>query len=343
MRLDDRKFLILQAIIDDYITTAMPVGSRTISRKSGVGFSPATIRNEMSDLEELGYLDQPHTSAGRVPSYKAYRLYVDQLLKVAQLSQDERARMNEHLNARSKQVEQVLRRAARVLSDSTQYTSVIVAPQLSMLRIRHVQIVPVSAEMALLIIVTNAGIVKDAVIHIPSGLTADHLYSISRMLTEQLADKPLDAVRQQFARMIRDMGTNRRMLAEAMQVIEEKLAAGDDEDIVVEGSSNLLSYPEYSDVEKAKSFLAVVESKEKLKQLLRVGGGMELTIRIGPENGVPELNDCSILTATYRVGDQSTGTIGVIGPTRMNYNRVISVLEFMGQAVSEVLSDRPNK
>ena len=343
MRLDDRKFLILQAIIDDYITTAMPVGSRTISRKSGVGFSPATIRNEMSDLEELGYLAQPHTSAGRVPSYKAYRLYVDQLLKVAQLSQDERARMNEHLNTRSKQVEEVLRRAARVLSDSTQYTSVIVAPQMNTLRIRHVQIVPVSGEIALLIIVTNAGIVKDAVIHIPEGLSADHLYAISRMLTEQLADKPLDAVRQQFAQMICDMGSNRRMLAEAMQVIEEKLAAADGSDVVVEGTSNLLSYPEYSDVEKARNFLAVLESKDKLRQLLSVGGGMELTIRIGPENEIPELSDCSILTASYRVGDQSTGTIGIIGPTRMNYNRVIPVLDFMGRAISELLSGQQKK
>ena len=131
MRMDDRKFMILQAIIDDYIMTAMPVGSRTISRKSGVGFSPATIRNEMSDLEELGYLDQPHTSAGRVPSYKAYRLYVDQLLQVAQLSQDERTKINEHLNTRSRQVEEVLRRAARVISDTTQYTSVIVAPPIT--------------------------------------------------------------------------------------------------------------------------------------------------------------------------------------------------------------------
>ena len=343
MRMDDRKFMILQAIIDDYIMTAMPVGSRTISRKSGVGFSPATIRNEMSDLEELGYLDQPHTSAGRVPSYKAYRLYVDQLLQVAQLSQDERTKINEHLNTRSQQVEEVLRRAARVISDTTQYTSVIVAPQLSMLRIKHVQIVPVSGEIALLIIVTNAGIVKDAVIHIPEGLSADHLYSISRMLTERLADQPLDAVRQQFAQMIRDMGTNRRMLAEAMRVIEEKLAAEDGTDIVVEGGSNLLNYPEYSDVEKAKNFLTVLESKDKLKQLLRTTGGMELTIRIGPENGVPELNDLSILTATYRVGDQSTGTLGIIGPTRMNYNRAISVLDFMGRAISEALSSpRPN-
>ena len=186
MGLDERKFLILQAIIDDYITTAMPVGSRTISRKAGVGFSPATIRNEMSDLEELGYLAQPHTSAGRVPSYKAYRLYVDKLLKAGQLSGEERQKIAQHMQTRSRQVETVIRRAARVLSDATKYTSVVVAPHIGSLRIRHVQIVPVSSGTAMLIIVTSAGIVKDAVINIPEGLSADHLYGISRMLTERL-------------------------------------------------------------------------------------------------------------------------------------------------------------
>ena len=340
MRLDERKFMILQAIIDDYITTAVPVGSRTISRKSGVGFSPATIRNEMSDLEELGYLDQPHTSAGRVPSVKAYRLYVDHLMKVGRLSNDERERIHGHLNARSAQVESVIRSAAEVLSDATKYTSVIVAPKLGTLRIKHVQLVPVADRTALMIIVTNAGIVKDAVIHIPEGLDADHLYAISRMLTEKLADKPLEAVRQSFAEMLRDAEINRRLLGEALNVIEQKLEAEDSADVVIGGGANLLNYPEYSDVEKAKHFFTVLESKDTIRKLVGSGSGMEVTIRIGPENGVPELSDCSIVTARYRVGDNSSGTLGIIGPTRMNYNRVISVLDFMGRAVSEVLSER---
>jgi len=340
MRLDDRKFLILQAIIDDYITTAMPVGSRTISRKSGVGFSPATIRNEMSDLEELGYLDQPHTSAGRVPSVKAYRLYVDHLVKVARLSNDEREQMHEHINHRSEQVESVIRSAANVLSDATHYTSVIVAPKLSTLRIKHVQLVPVADRTALMIIVTNAGIVKDAVIRVPEGLDADHLYAISRMLTQKLADQPLDAVRQSFSELLRDAEINRRLLGETLSVIEHKLEAEDSTEVVIGGGANLLSYPEYSDVEKAKSFLSVLESKDTIRKLVGRDGGMEVTIRIGPENGVPELSDCSIVTARYRVGDNSGGTLGIIGPTRMNYNRVISVLDFMGRALSEVLSDR---
>ena len=339
MQLDERKFLILQAIIDDYIMTAMPVGSRTISRKSGVGYSPATIRNEMSDLEELGYLAQPHTSAGRVPSNKAYRLYVDHLMKTVKLTSDERERMHEHLVDKSRRVEGVIRSAADVLSDATKYTSVIVAPKLGTLRIKHVQLVPVAEKTALMIIVTNAGIVKDAVIQIPVGLDADDLYSISRMLTEKLADKPLEAVRQEFAEMLKNAAENRRLLGDALQVIERKLESEDQADVIIGGSANLLGYPEYSDVNKARNFLAVLESKETIRRVLSRDGGMEITIRIGPENQVPELNDCSIVTASYRVGDHSNGTLGIIGPTRMNYNRVISVLDFMGRALSDVLSE----
>lgn len=338
--MDERKFMILQAIIDDYISTAMPVGSRTISRKSGVGFSPATIRNEMSDLEQLGYLAQPHTSAGRVPSYKAYRLYVDQLIKVAHLPIEERDRMRSHLSARTDQIETIIRRAAGVISDATRYTSIIVAPQLSTLRIRNLQMVPVSDSLALMVVVTNVGIVKDTVIRIPEGVTPDMLYELSRMLTDQLADKPIEAVRQLFAELIRDMGEYRRLMAEVMQVIEEKMTQTDATDIVIGGSSNMLSYPEYSDIGKARNFLSVLESRDKLKRVLAGGMGMEFTIRIGPEIEMPELCDCSILTATYHAGGQSTGTLGVIGPTRMNYNRAISVLKYMGMALSELLSDR---
>ena len=340
MQLDERKYLILQAIIDDYITTAVPVGSRTISRKSGVGFSPATIRNEMSDLEELGYLDQPHTSAGRVPSNKAYRLYVDHLLKATKLSSDERERIQDHLVSRSKQVEGVIRSAAEVLSDATKYTSVIVAPKLATLRIRHVQLVPVADRTALMVIVTNAGIVKDAVIRVPDGLDADDLYSISRMLTQRLADKPLEAVRQTFSELLRDADQSRKLLGETLQVIEKKLEAGGDaSDVVIGGSARFLEYPEYNDVTKARNFLAVLESKDTVRRLLSRDGGMEITIRIGPENQTPELSDCSVVTASYRVGDHSTGTLGIIGPMRMNYNRVISVLDFMGRALSDILSE----
>lgn len=343
MQLDERKFMILQAIIDDYIMTAMPVGSRTISRKAGVTFSPATIRNEMSDLEELGYLDQPHTSAGRVPSHKAYRLYVDQLLKTTRLTNDERERMHDYLHSKSSQVDSVIRSAAQVLADATNYTSVIVSPKLGTLRIKHIQLVPVADGVALMIIVSNLGIVKDAVVNVPDGLGADELYAISRMMTERLAGKALDEVRQTFSEILRENAGNRRLMGEALSVIEHKLEAEEGTDVYIGGSSKLLNYPEYSDIRKAQNFLSILESKDKLRRMITNNGGMEVTIRIGSENGAPELSDCSIVTAQYRVGDRATGTLGIIGPTRMNYARVVPILEFMSRAVGEVLAERPKK
>ena len=336
MKLDDRKFMILRTIIDDYISTAVPVGSRTISRKQGVGFSPATIRNEMSDLEELGYLAQPHTSAGRVPSAKAYRLYVDQLMRVHKLSDDDMRQINNHLKVRVGEVEEIIRSAAQALSDATNYTALVVTPHLDTLRIKRVQLIPVTEGNALMIIVTSAGLVKDAVVRVPDGVKSDLLYRISEMLTEQLSGLTLGEMRGRFAGLFRDLKEHRRLLASVLDVMENRLHEEPDK-IMVGGSSNLLAYPEYADIEKARTFLSVLESREKLYPLLRQNGAMEFTIRIGPENDLPELSDCSLVTAVYRIGNNTTGALGILGPTRMDYGRVISVLEFMGKALSSLL------
>ncbi len=339
MVLDERKFMILRAIIDDYIVTAMPVGSRTISRKSGVGFSPATIRNEMSDLEELGYLAQPHTSAGRVPSDKAYRLYVDQLLASDEISPEEKQRIEEYIKKRSGQVEDIIRAAADVMADVTQYTSVVVAPRIQTLRIKRVQLVPVTEGTALMIVVTSAGIMKDALIQVPNDISSQSLFSLSEMLTSELEGHTLEEVRQIFSRVFRDMSLNRRLLGGVMKVMEEKLTEDAPEDVVVGGTTKLLNYPEYSDIEKAKRFLAIFESKDRLAGLLKKSGGVEISIRIGSENEMEALRSCSLVTATYRVGAHGNGTLGIIGPTRMNYRRVITRMEYMGQVISKMLSE----
>lgn len=338
MTLDDRKYMILKAIIDDYILTAVPVGSRTISRKSGVGYSPATIRNEMSDLEELGYLAQPHTSAGRIPSYKAYRLYVDSLLSSDEVTEEEKRQIHDYMSRRSGQMEDIIKAAADVLADTTQYTSVIIAPQVQTLRIKRVQLVPVSAGAALMIVVTSAGIIKDALISIPQDVSSESLYHLSEMLTEQLCDHTLSEVRQIFAQLFRDLSTNRRLLGGVLHVMEDKLTEDAPEDVIIGGSTKLLNYPEYSDIEKAKQFLAIFDSKDKLAGMLKKNGGMEISIRIGSENEIDELKDCSLVTATYRVGNHGSGTLGIIGPTRMNYRRVVTMMEYMGQVISNMLS-----
>ena len=337
MGLDERKFLILQAIIDDYITTAMPVGSRTISRKAGVGFSPATIRNEMSDLEELGYLDQPHTSAGRVPSYKAYRLYVDQLLKNGSIRTGDAADVRAYFTNRAQQMEDVISRAAQVLSGLTHYTSLVMSPKGAELRIRTLQLVPVSSQSALLVIVTDGGIMRDSVIRVGSDMDADALYAVSRTLTERLGGHTLSEALALIKETERDMRAERQVLSGVEEFLDAVDSEGGKAKLTLGGASNILNFPEYSDVEKAKCFLSVLETKEKLLKLMENHGEMAFTVRIGPETGIPELEDCSLVTATYRLSDNTHGTIGVIGPTRMQYGRVLSVLSAMGKQLTDLL------
>lgn len=340
MDMDERKLRILRAIIDDYIMTAMPVGSRTISKKYDVGgLSSATIRNEMSDLEALGYLDQPHTSAGRVPSAKAYRLYVEMLLRgTPTIQPEEAAKLRGHFDTRLQQVQDVIQNAALAVAEATNYTTVVVSPQGTQLRIRHVQLVPVSEGAALLIVVTDGGVFKDTVIHVDQSLNMDHLHMISKMLSAHLAGRPIGDIRNVVSAMahtVREHASLMMGVLEAFERFDSDAMGG--RQMAIGGSGNILHYPEYSDVEKARAFLSVLETRDKLRTLLASSQQMEFTIRIGSETGMPEMEDCSVVTATYHVGSDRTGTIGVIGPTRMHYAKVLSVLDYMGKSLSELL------
>ncbi len=335
MAIDERKFRILQAIIDDYILTAIPVGSRTISKKYETSLSSATIRNEMSDLEELGYLDQPHVSAGRVPSAKAYRLYVDQLLQQGKILKANPESIRGHFQDRARQMEDVIGHAAQVLSSLTHYTALVMSPKTPETRIRTIQLVPVTSSTALVVIVTDSGIVRDSIIRIGNDMDADALYSISRMLTNRLAGHTLSEAQQTLA--AQEPPAVQQVVASISDLIGDVQKQGAAGKLAVGGSSNILSFPEYSDVEKAKGFLSLLETKEKLLQLLEQDGEMAFTVRIGPETGIPELVDCSLVTASYRLGNQSHGTIGVIGPTRMQYGQVFGILRALGEHLSSLL------
>ena len=335
MEMDERKLRILQAIIDDYILTAVPVGSRTISKKYDMGLSSATIRNEMSDLEELGYLDQPHVSAGRVPSAKAYRLYVDELLKRGRIPSANIDAVREHFQGRVQQMGDVIDHAAQVLSSLTHYTAVVLPPKGREPRIRTLQLVPVSAVSALVVIVTDSGIVRDTVIRISDQLDSDALYAISRMLTKELAGLTLGEAGARIPEISRRMQRNEAVLSGVHQLLND---AGEKPvgHVAVGGSSNMLSYPEYSDVEKARNFLSLMETRDKLAKIIANQGEMAFTVRIGPETGVPEMADCSIVTATYQSGGGRKGTIGIIGPTRMQYSKVVALMEYMSQVIEDL-------
>ena len=336
MGMDERKFRILQAIINDYILTAMPVGSRTISKSSGMGLSSATIRNEMSDLEELGYLDQPHVSAGRIPSAKAYRFYVDQMLQSGMLPSDSEADVRAYFAGRTRRMADVIDQAAQALSSLTNYTAVVLEPSGVEPHIRNIQLVQVSAESALVVIVTDAGIVRDNVVHVSRQLDADTLYAISRFLSEELAGLSLREANEHLPNLAARMRENEELISAFGSLLEEHAERTPRGHVGIGGVSNMLSYPEYADVEKARSFLSVLEARDRLASIISQRGNVAFTVRIGPEIGVPEMSDCSIVTATYTTGGGRQGTIGVIGPTRMQYSKVLSVLGSMGQQLSEL-------
>ena len=203
--------------------------------------------------------------------------------------------------------------------------------------IKRIQLVPVTEDSALMVIVTSAGLVKERVIPVPDGAESDQLYRLSKMLTERLSGCTLTEAREKLSELFSDLGEHRQLMDNVLGALDTQLGGDASVPYVVGGRSNLLHYPEYSDVEKARNFLAVLESRDKLAPLLR-NNGLEFTVRIGPENKMPEFSDCSVITATYRVGDNTAGTMGIIGPTRMNYARVVSVMNYMGRAISDMLS-----
>lgn len=337
MQMDERKQRILSAIIDDYILTAMPVGSRTITEKYHMGLSSATIRNEMNDLEELGYLNQPHVSAGRVPSAKAYRLYVDLLLARGDIQSDDAQSVREFFTKRVHRMEDVVRSAAQALSDMTRYTAVVMSPKQLELRVNTLQLVPVTQSLALLVIVTDGGIVRDTMLHVSSLLDSDALYAISRMLTERLSGHTLRQVRQILTEYMATSGADRHVLAGISELTAQMEKQSRTDTVTVGGSHNILNYPEYSDVDKARTFLSLLDAKDTLMRLMQPDENEPYTVRIGPENGVPELQYCTLIAAPYRMGRRYQGAIGVIGPTRMPYKHIIGVLGIVGQTLSDIL------
>lgn len=339
MELDQRKLQILRAIIDEYIMSASPVGSKALSMNSDFHLSAATIRNEMADLEDLGYLAQPHTSAGRVPSDKAYRLYVDKMLSHAMLSDTEIKLIRGYFDSRIDGIQSVMKETARALSEITHYTAMVLMPEMATNRLRHIQLVPLAEGRALMVVITDAGVAKDSVIRIPSNMTVSELEQISRTMTQRYYNCRMTAVAERIKNELgRELENRRDFLNEVTESIERSTASGS-HSVELFGTTNMLHYPEYSDVNKAKSLLSAVEGKDALYNMLKKASVMEFTVTIGRENELDELQDCSVVTATYKIGDVPVGSFGIIGPTRMDYGRVLSVLECMRLSLGEILSN----
>ncbi len=339
LELDERKQKILKAIIDDYILTGIPVGSRTLSKKEGFDISSATIRNVMADLEEMGYLEQPHTSAGRIPSDLAYRLYVDKLMRLSTLSPKEVVAINDIFDTKILEINDVIEKTADIISKATNHISVVLAPQMKQSTLKRIQLVKLNDTKVLVLIITSTGLVKEKLITVASGLDASYLDMLSNMLTEKLAEKTLDEAEQAIEQDFKaEMLTHERFFKSLIYSLHDTVEPQSGKDIVLGGAKNIFNYPEYRDVDKAKGFLEVLETKELLFQMLDQASKLEFSISIGHENPYDEMKQCSVVTATYSIDGKNIGSFGVIGPTRMNYARVVSVLDQVGKSLNTILS-----
>ncbi|UFJ43175.1 heat-inducible transcriptional repressor HrcA [Brevibacillus humidisoli] len=338
--LSDRQRFILNAIVDNYIRSAEPVGSRTISKREGLGISSATIRNEMADLEELGYLEQPHTSAGRVPSTKGYRFYVDNLVKPQHLSEEELVNLKQLFADRITHVEQVIEHTASILSQVTNYTSIVLGPEIFEHRLKHIQIVPLNDQQAVAIIVTHTGRVENTLLDLPAGIPAAEIEKLVNILNSKLQDVPLWQLRQRLYREVAsEMRRHVEPYEEMLVTIENAFKSESADRIFLHGRAKIINQPEFRDVEKVRDLFELLEQNDQLMQLFNTQE-TGLMIRIGQENSMDVMKNCSIVTTSYYLDGKPVGTVGILGPTRLEYAKVIAVLDYLAIGLSRILTDR---
>ncbi|MBE6033994.1 MAG: heat-inducible transcription repressor HrcA [Clostridiales bacterium] len=335
MDLNERKLRILQAIIADFIRTGEPVGSRTLSKKYELGVSPATIRNEMSDLEDMGFLTHPHTSAGRVPSDKAYRLYVNELMSKKELTIEEKQIISDKLHSDMSEFEKTIQHAASLLSEITNLTSFAMTPKPDEDILRFINILPVDNETVVLMIVAESGKVSNTALKLKTPYTRDNLELLSKSMTYNFRGKTVsEALTGDIIQCLEEDLAAMGALAENimpnfMKTLEKMLNVN----LYMDGLANIFSIPEYNDIDKAKMFLELLGKKEDFtKKLINRENGVIITI--GNENADDMMQECSLITATYHIDGKLVGKIGVIGPTRMKYDEVTSVIEYVTENLS---------
>jgi len=344
MILDERKIKILSAIINDYIAMAEPVGSRTIARRYKIGISPATIRNEMADLEELGYLFQPHTSAGRVPSNKGYRFYVDFLMPQKPLARDEKNLIKQVFKKRISEIEDLIEEAAKVIAKLTSYTAIFLGPELETSKLKYIQITRIDEEKGIILIVTNYGNISHHIIDVPSTLTDSDLETVSNILNENLIGKTLSEISNDVIQKVKkDMIKYEEILNVFLDILQESLSDSKDSSMIISsGSSNMLGLPEFNDIEKAKKYLDLLEQHELILETLRyIAKPNSISVCIGNENPLDEFQELSVITADFFSQGKSLGVCGIIGPTRMEYSKVVAILkdvmEYLNRTISKLL------
>ncbi len=339
MELNDRKKLILQAIVDEYISSAEPVGSRAISKKNELGLSSATIRNEMADLEEMGYLIQPHTSAGRIPTDAGYRFYVNSLMRRYKMGVETIEQLQEELAGRINRLDRTILKAGLMAAALTDYTTVITSPIGERVDIKKLDLVSIADDTVMLIIVTSR--VNNRVIKV--RLTQKDCTDIVEILNNRLIGKTSDEIGYDTIREIETECTEKlsideRIIIKVLNFVYECIGDLDESEIFVENAKSILKYPEYSDVNKAREIFSFLEDKKSLKQLISGTDSDGVRAMIGTENEPEILKDCSLVTVNYSLDGKNVGKLGVIGPKRMNYSQVFASLDLISQEIDKLFS-----
>lgn len=337
MQLDERKVKILNAIIRTYLETGEPVGSRTISKYLDLKLSPATIRNEMSDLEELGYILQPHTSAGRIPSDKGYRFYVDSLMedKVQEIED-----MKSELEEKSDKIEVMLRYMAKLLAVNTNYASVVSAPKYQRKKLKFIQLTKVDENQLLAVIVVEGNIVKNKMISMELPLDTEMVLKLNLILNTFLQGLNLTEINMDVIQKIKEQaGDYGELISRILDSIAQAVGEEDSPEVFTSGATNMLKYPELGDREKAAELLYTFEEKEQLKELISGNneeGKNGIQVYIGEETPMEVMKDCSMVTATYELEEGVYGKIGIVGPKRMDYEKVVSTLHTLMKQLDDI-------
>ncbi len=339
--LDDRKTKILNAIIKNYMETGEPVGSRTISKYTDLNLSSATIRNEMADLEELGYIVQPHTSAGRIPSDKGYRFYVDHLMEE---KNEEISDMKNFVIEHTEKMEQVLQQVAKILANNTNYATMVSAPSYHKNKVKFIQLSNVDENQILAVIVTEGNIVKNKIISVSESIDNETMLKLNFLLNANLNGLALQEINlQTISKLKEQAGIHSDIISNVLDTIAETMGAEDDIRIYTSGATNFFKYPELSDSEKASELISTFEEKQQLAGLVTENlldeENTGIQVYIGDESPIQTMKDCSVVTATYELGEGVRGTIGIVGPKRMDYEKVMNNLKTLKDSLEGIIKE----
>ena len=341
--MSERKLKILHAIIQNYLETGEPVGSRTISKYTDLNLSSATIRNEMADLEEMGYIIQPHTSAGRIPSDKGYRLYVDMLMEEKEQELNE---MQDQMLDKADKMDQLLKQAAKVLATNTNYATMVSTPMNNSNKIKFIQLSMVDEEQVIAVIVLGGNVIKNKIINIDEPISNENLLKLNMLLNTTLNGMSIEEINLGLiARLKEQAGIHSEVIGHVLDAVAEIIHVDNDMEIYTSGATNIFKYPELSDKQSAQEIISAFEEKQQLADLVTETLASEenhgIQVYIGDEAPVKTMKDCSVVTATYELGEGMKGTIGIIGPKRMDYEHVMKTLKILQGELDAIYNKEP--